>query len=51
VGDEARPVERAPRRGEHTAEVLAELCGYSPDDVAALAEAGAFGPPVTRDPA
>jgi crotonobetainyl-CoA:carnitine CoA-transferase CaiB-like acyl-CoA transferase len=43
VGDERRPAERAPRRGEHTAEVLAELCGYDADEVKALAAAGAFG--------
>jgi len=49
VGEEQRPVERAPRRGEHTAKVLAELCGYNADEVADLAEAGAFGPPVTSD--
>jgi crotonobetainyl-CoA:carnitine CoA-transferase CaiB-like acyl-CoA transferase len=48
LGDAPRPAERAPRRGEHTAEVLAELCGYDADEVAALADAGAFGPPLTR---
>jgi crotonobetainyl-CoA:carnitine CoA-transferase CaiB-like acyl-CoA transferase len=48
LGDAPRPPERAPRRGEHTAEVLAELCGYDAGEVAALADAGAFGPPVTR---
>jgi crotonobetainyl-CoA:carnitine CoA-transferase CaiB-like acyl-CoA transferase len=50
VGDERRPAERAPRRGEHTAEVLRELCGYDADEVKALADAGAFGePPLTSD--
>jgi crotonobetainyl-CoA:carnitine CoA-transferase CaiB-like acyl-CoA transferase len=49
VGDERRPVERAPQRGEHTAEVLAELCGYDADEIAALAGSGAFGPPLTSD--
>jgi crotonobetainyl-CoA:carnitine CoA-transferase CaiB-like acyl-CoA transferase len=44
VADAPRPAERAPRRGEHTREVLAELCGYSADEVAALEDAGAFGP-------
>jgi crotonobetainyl-CoA:carnitine CoA-transferase CaiB-like acyl-CoA transferase len=44
VADAPRAAERAPRRGEHTREVLAELCGYSADEVAALADAGAFGP-------
>jgi crotonobetainyl-CoA:carnitine CoA-transferase CaiB-like acyl-CoA transferase len=49
VGEERRPIERAPRRGEHTAEVLAELCGYDADQVASLTDAGAFGPPSTTD--
>ena len=31
-------------RGEHTAAVLAELCGYSPERVRELADAGVFGP-------
>jgi crotonobetainyl-CoA:carnitine CoA-transferase CaiB-like acyl-CoA transferase len=34
---------RAPRRGEHTEQVLRELCGYSDDRLAELAAAGAFG--------
>jgi crotonobetainyl-CoA:carnitine CoA-transferase CaiB-like acyl-CoA transferase len=51
VGDEARPVQRAPRRGEHTADVLAELCGYDSAEVEALAASGAFGTPLTSDPA
>ncbi|MEA2361345.1 MAG: hypothetical protein QOD71_490 [Thermoleophilaceae bacterium] len=34
---------RGPRRGEHTGDVLAELCGYSDEHVAELARAGAFG--------
>jgi crotonobetainyl-CoA:carnitine CoA-transferase CaiB-like acyl-CoA transferase len=51
VGDETRPVERAPRRGEHTADVLAELCGYDAAEVEALAASGAFGTPLTSDPA
>jgi crotonobetainyl-CoA:carnitine CoA-transferase CaiB-like acyl-CoA transferase len=36
-------VRRAPRRGEHAAEVLGELCGYDAARIAALREAGAFG--------
>jgi crotonobetainyl-CoA:carnitine CoA-transferase CaiB-like acyl-CoA transferase len=34
---------RAPRLGEHTADVLAELCGYSRERIDALAAAGVFG--------
>jgi crotonobetainyl-CoA:carnitine CoA-transferase CaiB-like acyl-CoA transferase len=37
------PARRGPARGEHTREVLAELCGYAPDRVRALAAAGVFG--------
>jgi crotonobetainyl-CoA:carnitine CoA-transferase CaiB-like acyl-CoA transferase len=42
----------APRRGEHTEELLVELCGYEPSRVAALAADGALtlhpsSPPVT----
>ena len=35
---------RGPHRGEHTAEVLERLCGYTPDQLNDLAEAGVFGP-------
>jgi crotonobetainyl-CoA:carnitine CoA-transferase CaiB-like acyl-CoA transferase len=38
-----RTPERAPHRGEHTAEVLETLCGYTPARVRELAEAGVFG--------
>ena len=38
-----RPPERGPFRGEHTAEVLAELCGYTPEHLRELAAAGVFG--------
>jgi crotonobetainyl-CoA:carnitine CoA-transferase CaiB-like acyl-CoA transferase len=38
-----RASERGPFRGEHTAEVLEELCGYSEARVSELAEAGLFG--------
>ncbi len=41
-----RRSERGPFRGEHTEHVLVELCGYSPDRVRELAEAGAFGDPL-----
>jgi crotonobetainyl-CoA:carnitine CoA-transferase CaiB-like acyl-CoA transferase len=42
LGDEPR-VERAPFRGEHTASVLAEVCGYTPERIDELAAAGVFG--------
>jgi len=38
-----RPAARGPFRGEHTKEVLAELCGYAPERIAALRESGVFG--------
>lgn len=38
-----RPAERGPARGEHTAEVLTSLCGYSADRIRELAAAGVFG--------
>jgi crotonobetainyl-CoA:carnitine CoA-transferase CaiB-like acyl-CoA transferase len=38
-----RPPERAPFRGEHTEEVLGEVCGYSRERVRELAAAGVFG--------
>jgi crotonobetainyl-CoA:carnitine CoA-transferase CaiB-like acyl-CoA transferase len=34
---------RAPFLGEHTEELLREVCGYGPERTAALREAGAFG--------
>jgi crotonobetainyl-CoA:carnitine CoA-transferase CaiB-like acyl-CoA transferase len=43
VGEEEKPVRRAPFRGEDTEEVLVGLCGYSPERVRALAAAGLFG--------
>ena len=43
VAEDERPVARAPRRGEHTAEVLGAVCGYAPSRIAALHEAGVFG--------
>ena len=42
-----RPAERGPFRGEHTESVLVELCGYTPERVRELDEAGVFGQPVT----
>lgn len=38
-----RPPSRGPFRGEHTEEVLVELCGYSPERVRELRRAGLFG--------
>jgi crotonobetainyl-CoA:carnitine CoA-transferase CaiB-like acyl-CoA transferase len=52
VGDERREPSRAPRRGEDTARLLEELCGYTRERLDELASAGAFGPsPLTSDPA
>ena len=34
---------RGPFRGEHTEEVLVELCGYAPERVRELASDGVFG--------
>jgi benzylsuccinate CoA-transferase BbsF subunit len=36
-----RPL-RGPRLGEHTHEILTEVCGYTSDEVAALRAAGAL---------
>jgi hypothetical protein len=38
-----RPLGRAPHRGEHTEQVLVELCAYTPERVRELAAAGVFG--------
>jgi crotonobetainyl-CoA:carnitine CoA-transferase CaiB-like acyl-CoA transferase len=37
------PIRRAPTRGEHTLEVLRDLCGYSEDHVAEISRSGALG--------
>src|SRR5581483_11569594 len=37
------PVSRGPLRGEHTADVLRELCGYSDDEIGRLARDRVFG--------
>jgi crotonobetainyl-CoA:carnitine CoA-transferase CaiB-like acyl-CoA transferase len=39
----ARPLGRAPFRGEHTEQVLVELCAYTPERVRELGAAGVFG--------
>jgi crotonobetainyl-CoA:carnitine CoA-transferase CaiB-like acyl-CoA transferase len=43
VGPERKPPQRGPFRGEHTADVLIRICGYTPERVRELHEAGAFG--------
>jgi crotonobetainyl-CoA:carnitine CoA-transferase CaiB-like acyl-CoA transferase len=43
VGESQRSPQRGPLRGEHTEEILVEWCGYSPQRVRELAEAGVFG--------
>jgi crotonobetainyl-CoA:carnitine CoA-transferase CaiB-like acyl-CoA transferase len=43
VAEEEKPARRAPFRGEHTEQVLVDLCGYSPERVRELAAAGALG--------
>jgi crotonobetainyl-CoA:carnitine CoA-transferase CaiB-like acyl-CoA transferase len=37
------PARPAPARGEHTEQVLAEVCGYGPERLGALVETGVFG--------
>jgi crotonobetainyl-CoA:carnitine CoA-transferase CaiB-like acyl-CoA transferase len=44
VGDDPKPNRLAPARGEHTDEVLADLCGYSSRRLDELSGAGVFGP-------
>ena len=43
VSEGERPAARGPFRGEHTEAVLAELCGYPPERIHELADAGVFG--------
>lgn len=42
-GRDDAPSRPAPKLGEHGAEILAEA-GYSPEEIVALAGAGALGP-------
>jgi crotonobetainyl-CoA:carnitine CoA-transferase CaiB-like acyl-CoA transferase len=42
-GDYDAPQERGPYRGEHTAPLLTELCGYSETEVEELRDAGVLG--------
>jgi crotonobetainyl-CoA:carnitine CoA-transferase CaiB-like acyl-CoA transferase len=44
VGEERRPAGPAPQRGEHTGELLRELCGYSDEQIDHLRAGEAFGP-------
>ena len=37
------PARRAPERGEHTEQALVELCGYTPERIRELTDAGVFG--------
>ena len=43
LSDAESPVRPAPARGEHTEQVLVELCGYEPERVRTLAASGVFG--------
>ncbi len=43
LSDAEVAVRPAPARGEHTEQVLVELCGYEPERVSELAAAGVFG--------
>jgi crotonobetainyl-CoA:carnitine CoA-transferase CaiB-like acyl-CoA transferase len=42
-GSLERTPERGPRRGEHTAAVLRDVCGYGPERIGELQDAGVFG--------
>jgi crotonobetainyl-CoA:carnitine CoA-transferase CaiB-like acyl-CoA transferase len=43
LSGEPNPLGRGPYRGEHTDELLRDLCGYSDDELASLRADGAFG--------
>jgi crotonobetainyl-CoA:carnitine CoA-transferase CaiB-like acyl-CoA transferase len=43
LSGEPNPRRRGPFRGEHTDEVLHELCGFSTEQIASMRAAGAFG--------
>jgi crotonobetainyl-CoA:carnitine CoA-transferase CaiB-like acyl-CoA transferase len=43
LSDAPSPLRRAPRRGEHTDEVLAEVCGYDGGQIERLRASGALG--------
>lgn len=50
VGEPRREHRRAPRRGEHTDEILGAMLGYDAEDVERLRAAGAFGPAQVESP-
>jgi crotonobetainyl-CoA:carnitine CoA-transferase CaiB-like acyl-CoA transferase len=43
IEEEPLPLERGPFRGEHTDQVLREVCGYADERIAELREAKTFG--------
>jgi crotonobetainyl-CoA:carnitine CoA-transferase CaiB-like acyl-CoA transferase len=43
ISGEPNPLGRGPYRGEHTDELLRDLCGYSDEELASLRADGAFG--------
>jgi crotonobetainyl-CoA:carnitine CoA-transferase CaiB-like acyl-CoA transferase len=43
LSGEEPPVRPGPARGEHTEQILVEVCGYEPERIHALAESGVFG--------
>jgi crotonobetainyl-CoA:carnitine CoA-transferase CaiB-like acyl-CoA transferase len=43
LSGETNPLGRGPYRGEHTDELLRDLCGYSEEEVSSLRADGAFG--------
>jgi crotonobetainyl-CoA:carnitine CoA-transferase CaiB-like acyl-CoA transferase len=47
LGGHEQPLRRGPFRGEHTREVLIDLCGYSEAQVEALETSGALGDTLT----
>ena len=48
LSGDAPPLRRAPHRGEHTDSVLRDVCGYEPDRIAQLRDAGVLGAPAIR---
>lgn len=50
LSGDLRAARRGPRLGEHTYEVLHELCGYPDERLRQLTEAGVFGKPSGKEP-